>query len=297
MSANTLFDKVWDHHAVRTLPSGQTQLFIGLHLIHEVTSPQAFAMLRERKLMCERLPFARPYHTPLFAPALGSLDGMFDDVLFRRPNIPVYSCTTARPFPAEPAGIRELTVAHWAAPVRFTEIPEHRREADQGIEQDRIAEGILPAERDLVPPVGACSTATGDARPERAFDQSVSVDVERARLIDEGADGVCLTGEPATVRVGAQEDGDAQQDRRSGHDVLVLEAELAVAGRPRAVARGSVQVAIDGVAHERERPVLLMLSHRERTSLAGEARLRVIHPRGLEPLTFWSVARCSIQLS
>jgi 3-isopropylmalate/(R)-2-methylmalate dehydratase large subunit len=32
------------------LPSGQTQLFIGLHLIHEVTSPQAFAMLRERGL-------------------------------------------------------------------------------------------------------------------------------------------------------------------------------------------------------------------------------------------------------
>jgi 3-isopropylmalate/(R)-2-methylmalate dehydratase large subunit len=45
-----LLDKVWDAHAVRELPSGQTQLFIGLHLIHEVTSPQAFAMLREMKL-------------------------------------------------------------------------------------------------------------------------------------------------------------------------------------------------------------------------------------------------------
>jgi 3-isopropylmalate/(R)-2-methylmalate dehydratase large subunit len=50
MSRNTLFDKVWDLHSVRALPSGQTQLFIGLHLIHEVTSPQAFAWLRERKL-------------------------------------------------------------------------------------------------------------------------------------------------------------------------------------------------------------------------------------------------------
>jgi 3-isopropylmalate/(R)-2-methylmalate dehydratase large subunit len=50
MSRRTLFDKVWSRHAVRTLPSGQVQLFIGLHLIHEVTSPQAFAMLRERKL-------------------------------------------------------------------------------------------------------------------------------------------------------------------------------------------------------------------------------------------------------
>ncbi len=50
MSKGTLFDKVWDLHTVKILPSGQTQLFIGLHLIHEVTSPQAFAMLRERGL-------------------------------------------------------------------------------------------------------------------------------------------------------------------------------------------------------------------------------------------------------
>ena len=46
----TLLDKVWDAHAVRELPNGQTQLFIGLHLVHEVTSPQAFQMLRERGL-------------------------------------------------------------------------------------------------------------------------------------------------------------------------------------------------------------------------------------------------------
>jgi len=46
----SLFDKVWDAHRVRELPDGQTQLFIGLHLIHEVTSPQAFAMLGEMGL-------------------------------------------------------------------------------------------------------------------------------------------------------------------------------------------------------------------------------------------------------
>jgi len=50
MSQGTLFDKVWELHTVKTLPSGQTQLFIGLHLIHEVTSPQAFGMLRDRGL-------------------------------------------------------------------------------------------------------------------------------------------------------------------------------------------------------------------------------------------------------
>ena len=44
---HTLFHKVWNAHAVRMLPSGQTQLFVGLHLIHEVTSPQAFDMVRQ----------------------------------------------------------------------------------------------------------------------------------------------------------------------------------------------------------------------------------------------------------
>lgn len=46
-AARSLFDKVWDAHAVRTLRNGQTQLFIDTHLIHEVTSPQAFGMLRD----------------------------------------------------------------------------------------------------------------------------------------------------------------------------------------------------------------------------------------------------------
>ena len=44
----TLLQKVWDRHTVRTLPTGQTQVFIGLHLIHEVTTPQAFDTLRAR---------------------------------------------------------------------------------------------------------------------------------------------------------------------------------------------------------------------------------------------------------
>lgn len=44
----SLFEKVWEAHSVRELPNGQTQLLIGTHLIHEVTSPQAFGMLRER---------------------------------------------------------------------------------------------------------------------------------------------------------------------------------------------------------------------------------------------------------
>ena len=44
----TLYEKVFDKHTVRVLPSGQVQLLIGVHMIHEVTSPQAFSMLRDR---------------------------------------------------------------------------------------------------------------------------------------------------------------------------------------------------------------------------------------------------------
>lgn len=48
--SQSLFEKVWDSHAVKTLSNGQTQLLIGTHLIHEVTSPQAFGMLRDLNL-------------------------------------------------------------------------------------------------------------------------------------------------------------------------------------------------------------------------------------------------------
>jgi 3-isopropylmalate/(R)-2-methylmalate dehydratase large subunit len=50
MKPKNLFEKVWDAHSVKSLSNGQTQLFVGRHLIHEVTSPQAFGMLREKGL-------------------------------------------------------------------------------------------------------------------------------------------------------------------------------------------------------------------------------------------------------
>ncbi len=49
-SGRTLFDKIWESHTVDILPTGQTQLFIGLHLIHEITTAPAFDMLREKGL-------------------------------------------------------------------------------------------------------------------------------------------------------------------------------------------------------------------------------------------------------
>ena len=86
--AKSLFEKVWDAHAVRTLANGQTQLLIGTHLIHEVTSPQAFGMLRDlglKVLMPHRTfatvdhivptdQFVEPYRDPLAQAMMDELD-------------------------------------------------------------------------------------------------------------------------------------------------------------------------------------------------------------------------------
>ena len=80
------------------------------------------AELQRRRIFFDRLPFHRPYHTPLFAPMIGPVRELFRNYRFQAPRRPVYSCTTARPFPNDPAAIRELAIAHWAEPVRFSEL-------------------------------------------------------------------------------------------------------------------------------------------------------------------------------
>lgn len=61
---NTLFDKIWDAHVVNLIPGGPTQLYIDRHYCHEVTSPQAFAGLRERgiKVFRPEKTFCSPDH-------------------------------------------------------------------------------------------------------------------------------------------------------------------------------------------------------------------------------------------
>jgi 3-isopropylmalate/(R)-2-methylmalate dehydratase large subunit len=50
LEAKTLFDKIWDGHVVRSIKDGPDVLYIDLHYIHEVTSPQAFNGLKEREI-------------------------------------------------------------------------------------------------------------------------------------------------------------------------------------------------------------------------------------------------------
>jgi 3-isopropylmalate/(R)-2-methylmalate dehydratase large subunit len=65
--SNTLFDKVWDSHVVRSIQDGPDVLFIDRHLIHEVTSPVAFLGLKSRKnavLFSERTFATADHNTP-----------------------------------------------------------------------------------------------------------------------------------------------------------------------------------------------------------------------------------------
>src|SRR5512141_677329 len=52
--ARTLFQKIWDSHVVAQEVDSPAILYIDLHLVHEVTSPQAFTGLRERGLKVRR---------------------------------------------------------------------------------------------------------------------------------------------------------------------------------------------------------------------------------------------------
>ena len=46
MAAKTMFEKIWESHVVRTEPDGTALIYIDRHLVHEVTSPQAFEGLQ-----------------------------------------------------------------------------------------------------------------------------------------------------------------------------------------------------------------------------------------------------------
>ncbi len=54
MAGKTLFDKIWDSHVIETIEDGPSVLYIDRHLIHEVTSPQAFTGLEKRGLKVGR---------------------------------------------------------------------------------------------------------------------------------------------------------------------------------------------------------------------------------------------------
>ena len=125
--AETLFHKVWNAHRVRTLASGQTQLFIGLHLVHEVTSPQAFDMLRQ-----QGLPVAFPERT------VATIDHIVPTSSQKRPFLDVMAeeMTVALERNCRDFGIRLYTPRYRRAGDR----PRHRSAArpDAARADDRV---------------------------------------------------------------------------------------------------------------------------------------------------------------
>ncbi|HEY0385474.1 MAG TPA: polyketide synthase dehydratase domain-containing protein, partial [Pyrinomonadaceae bacterium] len=68
--------------------------------------------------------FKRAYHTPLFQPFAARLREFFQRMKIAAPQMQVYSCMTAQPYPADAAEIRRIAVEQWAQPVRFRETIE-----------------------------------------------------------------------------------------------------------------------------------------------------------------------------
>ncbi len=75
--SKTLFDKIWDAHVVKHLGDGEVLLYVDRHLMHEVTSPQAFEGLRlaDRKVRCPERTFATIDHNvPTNDDGMGTID-------------------------------------------------------------------------------------------------------------------------------------------------------------------------------------------------------------------------------
>ena len=75
--------------------------------------------LKAKGVMTEELPFARPYHTPAFAPMVGPIRDFFAALDLAPPSTPLYSCCSAERVAGDPAEVRRLAVDQWTRPVEF----------------------------------------------------------------------------------------------------------------------------------------------------------------------------------
>ncbi|MFF5858687.1 beta-ketoacyl synthase N-terminal-like domain-containing protein [Streptomyces sp. NPDC012751] len=80
--------------------------------------------LRAEGVLCQVLPFRSGFHTPMLEPYLGPIKASADRFRLHPPTVPVWSGTTAAPFPADEPAVRELFVRHLLEPVRFRELIE-----------------------------------------------------------------------------------------------------------------------------------------------------------------------------
>ncbi|WP_412126277.1 beta-ketoacyl synthase N-terminal-like domain-containing protein [Streptomyces subrutilus] len=87
------------------------------------------AALRAEGVLVRVLPFRSGFHTPMLGPYLGPFEEAADRMRLRAPHVPVWSGTTAAPFPASEAAVRALFVRHLLEPVRFRALTEALHDA------------------------------------------------------------------------------------------------------------------------------------------------------------------------
>lgn len=108
MGAKTLYDKLWERHSIAQMPDGSTLLYIDRHLLHEVTSPQAFSNLRKTQRQPWRLDtsLATPDHNVPTLSRDQGLGGVVDPIARRQIaalernsqdfNVPLFALQDAR---------------------------------------------------------------------------------------------------------------------------------------------------------------------------------------------------------
>ncbi|WP_369387873.1 beta-ketoacyl synthase N-terminal-like domain-containing protein [Streptomyces sp. CG1] len=80
--------------------------------------------LRAQGVICQVLPFRSGFHTPMLEPYLAPIKQAAERFRLHPPTVPVWSGTTAAPFPQAESEVRRLFVRHLLEPVRFRELTE-----------------------------------------------------------------------------------------------------------------------------------------------------------------------------
>ncbi|MGW1378753.1 beta-ketoacyl synthase N-terminal-like domain-containing protein [Streptomyces sp. NPDC002446] len=83
---------------------------------------EAVRRLAAQGVRAQEMPFRSGFHTPMWAPYLDQTGAAFDALPLRDPQLPVWSATTAAPFPHDPSAVRRLVLRHLLEPVRFQEL-------------------------------------------------------------------------------------------------------------------------------------------------------------------------------
>jgi acyl transferase domain-containing protein/phosphopantetheinyl transferase len=90
----------------------------------DVSVQEFIRAFRAQGVLSQVLPFQSGFHTPMLAPYLGPIQAAADRFRLHPPAVPVWSGTTASPFPEDEAAVRDLFVRHLLQPVRFRELIE-----------------------------------------------------------------------------------------------------------------------------------------------------------------------------